>query len=313
MSDAPSNSQPDAKQQVVEAWWRRSLHWLKEGASQGARVASTSVLFSGLISALIAGTSGWFIGQAQERTKALETLRMDFISDYFSAKSNLGQDAFAAAANTFQSRLRATLLASDESARILAAAGKLGCARTARSLDELAGMVDRCRDIFPALVNAYRVDLGLRQLPPQTVIDALAVSDMIAALAPTKPKSDAPSNPAPPVPGPASSYLLFYDFHSSGFADEALRIIFQAASTFKAGAFSHVVITGHTDTGEAAEGDSVSLSMKRATDVRDILVANGVPATAIYLGARGSTAPLVATGEGVREPQNRRTEIVFWK
>jgi OmpA-OmpF porin, OOP family len=36
-----------------------------------------------------------------------------------------------------------------------------------------------------------------------------------------------------------------------------------------------------------------------------------VPAQAITVIGRGESNPLVATGDGVREPQNRRVEIVI--
>jgi len=36
-----------------------------------------------------------------------------------------------------------------------------------------------------------------------------------------------------------------------------------------------------------------------------------VPETEITVAAKGETEPLVATEDGVREPQNRRVEIVL--
>jgi hypothetical protein len=44
--------------------------------------------------------------------------------------------------------------------------------------------------------------------------------------------------------------------------------------------------------------------------VKDALVREGVPATAISVIGRGEQGLLVETGDGVREPQNRRVEIV---
>ena len=41
------------------------------------------------------------------------------------------------------------------------------------------------------------------------------------------------------------------------------------------------------------------------------LVSDGVPATAISVVGRGESQPLVQTTDGVREPQNRRVEIVM--
>ena len=59
-----------------------------------------------------------------------------------------------------------------------------------------------------------------------------------------------------------------------------------------------------------AAGD-MALSLRRANTVKDALVRDGVPATAISVIGKGETQPLVPTADGVREPQNRRVEIVL--
>ncbi len=41
------------------------------------------------------------------------------------------------------------------------------------------------------------------------------------------------------------------------------------------------------------------------------LARNGVPAPAIVVIGKGETQPLVQTADGVREPQNRRVDIVL--
>ena len=55
----------------------------------------------------------------------------------------------------------------------------------------------------------------------------------------------------------------------------------------------------------------MALSLRRANAVKDALVREGVPATAIAVVGRGEQGLLVQTGSNVREPQNRRVEIVI--
>ncbi len=55
----------------------------------------------------------------------------------------------------------------------------------------------------------------------------------------------------------------------------------------------------------------MALSLRRANSVKNELVRQGVPADAIAVVGKGESSPLVATGDGVREPQNRRVEIVM--
>jgi outer membrane protein OmpA-like peptidoglycan-associated protein len=53
------------------------------------------------------------------------------------------------------------------------------------------------------------------------------------------------------------------------------------------------------------------LSGRRAAAVEKELVKDGVPADEIAIYAKGKSELLVPTADGVREPQNRRVQIVF--
>ncbi|SKA31105.1 OmpA family protein, partial [Enhydrobacter aerosaccus] len=57
------------------------------------------------------------------------------------------------------------------------------------------------------------------------------------------------------------------------------------------------------------ESYNMALSLRRANAVKDALVRNGVPATAISVVGKGEQGLLVPTADGVREPQNRRVVI----
>lgn len=69
-----------------------------------------------------------------------------------------------------------------------------------------------------------------------------------------------------------------------------------------------VVITGHADRlGTVAYNDA--LSLRRARQMRDVLVSLGIPAEHITVVARGEREPAVATPNNLSEPKNRRVEI----
>ena len=57
------------------------------------------------------------------------------------------------------------------------------------------------------------------------------------------------------------------------------------------------------------DDEVVGRSERRANAVKDALVREGVPAIAVV--GRGEQGLLVQTGPNVREPQNRRVEIVI--
>ena len=55
----------------------------------------------------------------------------------------------------------------------------------------------------------------------------------------------------------------------------------------------------------------MGLSLRRANAVAAELVRDGVPRNEISIQGFGETHLLVPTGPGVREPQNRRVEIIL--
>ena len=69
-----------------------------------------------------------------------------------------------------------------------------------------------------------------------------------------------------------------------------------------------VVVTGHTDRVGSVEAND-RLSLARAEAVRELLVAAGVPASAITVAGRGEREPAVPTADEVAEARNRRVEI----
>jgi len=119
--------------------------------------------------------------------------------------------------------------------------------------------------------------------------------------------------PAPPPPPPAvapPSFMVFFDWDRSNLSQQALATIQQAANAFKTKGNARITATGHTDT-SGPEAYNMALSLRRANAVKDALVRDGVPAQAITVIGAGEKGLLVPTADGVREPQNRRVEIVI--
>ncbi len=119
-----------------------------------------------------------------------------------------------------------------------------------------------------------------------------------------------PPPPPPPVAPAAPSFMVFFDWDRSNLSQQALATIGQAAQVFKTKGNARITATGHTDT-SGPEAYNMALSLRRANAVKDALVRNGVPAQAITVIGRGEQGLLVPTADGVREPQNRRVEIVI--
>jgi outer membrane protein OmpA-like peptidoglycan-associated protein/opacity protein-like surface antigen len=128
----------------------------------------------------------------------------------------------------------------------------------------------------------------------------------------------APAAAPPPVAPPAQvptqvaarTYLVFFDWDKYNLTPRALQIISEAASDSKSAATTTLDVSGYTDTSGTPVYNQ-GLSERRAKAVAAQLVTDGVPESEIAIHAYGETHLLVPTGPGVREPQNRRVEIVL--
>ena len=124
-----------------------------------------------------------------------------------------------------------------------------------------------------------------------------------------------PAEAPPPAPPPASAeaahtYLVFFDWDRADLSERARQIIAEAARASTDLKTTRLVVSGHTDTTGTARYNQ-GLSVRRAQTVAAELVRDGVPQAAITTQGFGFSKPLVTTGANVREPQNRRVEIVL--
>ncbi|HVY14145.1 MAG TPA: OmpA family protein [Rhodopila sp.] len=124
-----------------------------------------------------------------------------------------------------------------------------------------------------------------------------------------------PPAPAPaPAPVPASpvsrSYLVFFDWDKAVLTDRARQIVAEAAQASTKVQTTQIEVNGYTDTSGTPKYN-MGLSLRRANVVAAELVKDGVPKNVISIQGFGETHLLVPTGPGVREPQNRRVEIIL--
>jgi outer membrane protein OmpA-like peptidoglycan-associated protein len=117
--------------------------------------------------------------------------------------------------------------------------------------------------------------------------------------------------PAPAAaPAPARTFLVFFDFGRADLTDRARQIIAEAAQNAQRAGTTRIELAGHTDTVGSASFNQ-GLSERRANAVAAELERRGVPRSAMVIQGFGFSRPLVPTGPNVREPQNRRVEIVL--
>ncbi|WP_458098078.1 OmpA family protein [Roseomonas sp. WA12] len=117
--------------------------------------------------------------------------------------------------------------------------------------------------------------------------------------------------PAPAAqPAPARTYLVFFDFDRADLTDRARQIIAEAAQAVNSTGTTRIEVAGHADRSGTPQYNQ-RLSQRRAEAVAAELARRGISRGQMSIQAFGESRPLVPTADGVREPQNRRVEIVL--
>jgi iron complex outermembrane receptor protein len=214
---------------------------------------------------------------------------------------------------------------------------------TTQSVANAAGYIDRQKQGPYALVNAnitwhpvsdgpYALQFSVLNLLDRRYVDLILQNGYGAnAVYNGQPRSflftatykfgDAADAPAPvasaytppPAVAPAQTpraYLVFFDFNRSDLTPEAIRIVDQAARNVGPAKVTRLSVTGHTDT-VGSDAYNLRLSRRRAEAVAAELEAKGIPSSDIEIVAKGKRDLLVPTADGVKEPQNRRVQIVY--
>lgn len=174
------------------------------------------------------------------------------------------------------------------------------------------------RDRFPELAGRAqgRFDCWMEQQEEGHQLDHIAacreaffaaLNEMQAGMAPPPAPEPAPA-PAP-MAAPEETYTIFFAFDSTEVTSEGLAQIDRAVSAAQRAGAARLSVTGHADRA-GPEEYNLGLSLRRAEAVRDLLIARGIDASDITIAGRGEAENDVPTADGVREPANRRVEIV---
>ena len=117
--------------------------------------------------------------------------------------------------------------------------------------------------------------------------------------------------PPPPPPPPvyeAKDFIVYFPFDQYVLTPEAQSVVQEAAKYATDGHASKEIVVGHTDT-SGSVAYNMRLSERRAKATADALVNLGVPASSLDVSWKGKSEPAVQTGDGVKEPLNRRSTI----
>ncbi len=127
-----------------------------------------------------------------------------------------------------------------------------------------------------------------------------------------KPPSGVPAPPpaVPQVAAAPETFIVYFDWDSAAVDHSGDRVIDEAVAVADSLGIADFSITGHADR-SGPEDYNLNLSLRRTDNVKAALIARGVNEGGISVAGRGEAEPAIATDDGVREPANRRVEIIL--
>ncbi len=111
----------------------------------------------------------------------------------------------------------------------------------------------------------------------------------------------------PPAP---VQFLLYFENDREQLVPESQPLVAEILAEIQRRLSPEVTIIGHTDR-TADDLYNIALGLRRATHVRDLLLAGGVDPALVEVASHGEADPLVPTADGVAEPRNRRAEVTI--
>ncbi len=110
-------------------------------------------------------------------------------------------------------------------------------------------------------------------------------------------------------PAAAQRFTLFFQPGTSQLTPESTNELADVLARATARPGGEIIVVGHTDSvGPGPANDA--LSLQRAQAIRQLLIQRGFDANRVEAVGRGEREPVVASGDEVNEPKNRRAEIV---
>lgn len=110
-------------------------------------------------------------------------------------------------------------------------------------------------------------------------------------------------------PPESISFILYYEEGSTVVVPESRETLLELFAEVAKRQAVEVQVTGHTDTvGSEAYNDR--LSNERAKAIKDSLIKQGLKASFVRAVGRGERELLIPTPDNVREPRNRRVQVI---
>ena len=113
-----------------------------------------------------------------------------------------------------------------------------------------------------------------------------------------------------PEPEPQTEFVVYFAWNVADLSEIATGFLESVVAEAMRQQPSSIVITGHADT--SGESDfNLDLSRERVEAVAAYMTAAGIDSSILVVEWYGESVPAIETGDGVRNPGNRRVEVSF--
>ena len=113
-----------------------------------------------------------------------------------------------------------------------------------------------------------------------------------------------------PEPEPQTEFVVYFAWNSPDLSEIAKGFLEGVVAEAVRQQPSAIVISGHADT--SGENDfNMDLSRERVEAVAAHMTAAGIDPSILVVEWYGEALPAIETGDGVRNPGNRRVEVSF--
>lgn len=144
-------------------------------------------------------------------------------------------------------------------------------------------------------------------VPRKTIVGAARWALIVhLALAASIAAAQAPSD----VRDSAAPFRIFFDWGKTSVSQDGAATLDKVAAILLQPGAGTARIEGHSDRSGSFAANRRS-ALQRAAAARDYLVRRGVAPARIAIATMGEQAPFIATADGVREPQNRRVDVMI--
>jgi hypothetical protein len=142
----------------------------------------------------------------------------------------------------------------------------------------------------------------------KSIVPILAAAFLLGACSNPPPQATAPPPTRMALTSAQPAVAVTFATDRATLSPQAMASIRQVAANYKASPGSTVTLTGHADT-VGAPDYNMALAQRRTDAVRNALVSEGVPASAITTSAQGEASLPVQTADNVNEERNRSVDI----